>query len=176
MDATQITEIVAIILASMGIAHVKFRKLKGEIEKQARRTNTEIAFELQKLNGLVDALLEAIPYPAWVKLVSIEDGKTVLRMKYINSAYEQTFGKSRFAYHGRTDFDVWPPRTAAQYYATDMAVVGSNQPRIETVTLPHSDQEWTCETLPINRDKYRGIIGLMRPVGHEAQTTTEEDK
>lgn len=73
-----------------------------------------------------------LPGLAWIKDL---DGRYV----FVNDAAERDFGKTRAELYGRTDEEIFPPRTAEQFRANDrLALDGATG--VETIeTLEHGD-------------------------------------
>lgn len=70
---------------------------------------------------------------------------------------------------GKTDYDYYPPKLAAQYYADDQTVLQSGQPLInreEPITAADGTQGWILTSKVPLRDAQGKVVGLVG-IGHD---------
>jgi len=146
------------------------RRLERKLRTDNEATRREVRTGFAGINGLLETTLDHLPYPAWIKLISVnENGETELRMQFINKAYAEFFGISKERYRNRTDTEVWGPVIGAAYYSHDMAVYGSRKPVTftEDVNMPNgSVRTMRFEKTPISNGKYEGVLGFL----HDTET------
>jgi PAS domain S-box-containing protein len=78
------------------------------------------------------SFMRHLPGLAWIKSL---DGRYI----YANDAAERAFGVSRARLYGRTDDEVFPPHTAAQFKANDRTVLDSAAGLTAIEALEHND-------------------------------------
>ncbi len=104
------------------------------------------------------SFMRHLPGLAWIKNA---EGQYV----YVNDAAEKAFQTSRAALYGKTDEEVFPPPTAAQFRANDISAMASEAGFVTVETLRHEDgvlHHSLVSKFPI-RDaagRYRGIGGV----------------
>ena len=106
------------------------RELQAKNE-QLTKVFTEAIVENESLKGdmiLFNRSFETFPIPTWQK---VKRGDEFI-MQYANPAYVLTYGHefnyNRFAYIGKTDFDIHPVQIAKKYYKWDKIVALSGEP------------------------------------------------
>ncbi len=77
------------------------------------------------------------------------------RYAYVNESFEQLFGLKLEYLRGKTDEEVWPPETAAQFKANDAEAMGRKQAVQIVETVPHADGAhfWLSSKFPILDDQ-----------------------
>jgi len=104
--------------------------LKREVRRESSEVKKHTDLSFRKLNGLnVDSLIHSMDRPAWLKVATIEDGRTEFRMLTLNRHYERAFGKTSEQYIGRTDAQAgWDRQTVAKFYDHDLYIWQTGQP------------------------------------------------
>lgn len=164
------TDIMKIENAELKTAYTRISQLEANqtlINDRAVRQATEITQLKIKLDlkfqpsQYVGTFLEAIEYPAWVK---VWDGKD-FRMLIINTAYAKMYDISKHKYRGRTDFEVYDQATAELYRQNDMKTLNHKgfTESVETVFpvngKPRTVRVWKFYLLlPDGRDAVGGMI------------------
>jgi hypothetical protein len=112
----------------------ELRSLRSEIA-QERASNLSLTLQLADLqrdlgdsvdmveSQAVFAFLNRMKRPAWCKRVVSKQGQDrvpTFVMAFLNHAYEVKFQVSAARFTGRTDFDIYPPYLADEYYSNDM--------------------------------------------------------
>ena len=107
------------LLVATGIAALGGRmhgaRLRAERDMAAQRRAESARRESEERFRL---FMENLPGLAWIK---DREGRYV----YANDAAVSAFGKSRGDLYGRTDEEIFPPRTAAQFRENDLRAMGS---------------------------------------------------
>jgi hypothetical protein len=92
------------------------------------------------VNGHLKALVEILPYPAWIKTVETDEkGNIRFRMQTVNEAFTLRFGVSQAAYEGDLDEDHFSKEIVAAWFKSDMesyghtAIIGFMRPTIEVL-------------------------------------------
>ncbi len=109
------------------------------------------------------SFMDNLPGLAWIKDA---EGRYV----YFNETYAKLFQVSLAEWRGKTDTDVWPPETAAQYQANDRLVL-YNRKILQTVeSTPHDEgpRYWLTTKFPILSQE-----GAVVAVGGVAVEITE---
>lgn len=168
-DATQIAievlGLLSVVVVNVAAVIICWIKLRDQSKKQAERITSEVRAGFVGINGLLRRYIEAMPFPAWIKLEHRkDDGRVELRMQFVNSQYTSLFGVATMSYEGRTDFEVWPNEVATDFYAHDLQVLGSGKAvrTTEKMSLPDGTPVMlTVLKFPIDKEGYRGVCGIV---------------
>ena len=104
------------------------------IRREVRSTTSEIKVHqdvsVQKLNGMLTAVIHSFDRPAWIKVARHEpDGSVRFIMLEVNERYSEMFGIDRHDYIGKTDLEAgWDHETAKAFYDHDLMVWASGEP------------------------------------------------
>ena len=140
------------------------RLIRGNQERYApsMRLLTELVTTLTKTPGeAVDAatfiaFFDTLPIPAWLKRL---DADGVLRMAWINGAYERDTGVMATSYVGTDDGKVWDDVTVQAFEENDRAVIETRL--ILDTAEPADGKVWRGYKWPlIEGDKVVGVFGL----------------
>jgi PAS domain S-box-containing protein len=111
--------------------------------------------------NLLRTLMDSLPDYVYVK-----DGKG--RFVLVNAAILQGMGASRpEEVIGKTDFDLFPPQLAEQYYATDQRVFETGQPSLNHEEPDMHSGRWNLTTAVPVRDAsgtITSVIGISRDI------------
>ncbi len=140
----------AVVTVPAVVLLLAVRRRAGE-ERQAGKEET-----LQDMNGMLGALLDAIPDMVFFKDV---EGRYVV----VNKALEQTLGRSCDELVGRTVEDLFPPGAAAICRSSDEAAMQAAEPiRVEEeLSNRNGTRRWTESIKAPLRDEQRGITGIV---------------
>lgn len=162
----------AVLVTALVAFIVMMRKQDKRLHASERRIATNVQSATATINGFFDVMLDAMPYPAWVKIVKEEDGSTAFRMLHINRAYEDWYGVERSEYKGRTDFEIWPRPTAEDYYSADSVTLRDKRGTrfVEPISTPlrgnavkFEGRKMEFEKLYVEHKGERFIMGMLRP-------------
>lgn len=111
---------------------------------------------------ILEAYLDSLPGPAWIKEVVTEDGEKVFRMLLINKEYELKYGVSRHYYKGKTDFEVWAHKESAkEFYEADIQIYKLKKSKRYKETFPRNALLPVSQDNPlITRDIWKGAVEL----------------
>jgi diguanylate cyclase (GGDEF)-like protein/PAS domain S-box-containing protein len=124
---------------------------------------TGIKTEEEKLKGnetLLLAFLNGIIDPAWMK---DKHGRYLA----INDAMEKLHKVKRSDMIGKTDHEIWNPKSADLFIQTDQNVMQSKEPYIfETILSPNEPDRWfeTVKTPILIDNQVYGIAGISREI------------
>ena len=128
---------------------------------------------LENERNLLRTLIDNIPDRVYVK--DLEGRKTIS-----NSADWQASGvQNAAAVLGKSDFDLYPPELASQYWADDLTVIQSGMPilnREEPGRDSQGQQVWIMTTkVPLldSRGKVLGLVGIGRDITAKKQAEAE---
>lgn len=116
----------------------KLDALRKELFAQQAQI-TDLKIRLSKKYESTDVLrsyLDGMPYPAWLKTVEIKDEEESFAMWHINRKYENMFDVSNLGYRGKSDFEIWSPTLAQQFYNNDVKALRKMRHHCEPITLP----------------------------------------
>lgn len=120
------------IEAELELNKILFEQVNELREKDrvltAKVTSLEIALSKKNRTAgeAIKEYIDSMPFPAWIKTVAFSNGgEAVFTIWYINEEYERTFGVKLRRYEGLTDFEVWPPKVAEEFYKNDLAILES---------------------------------------------------
>lgn len=138
--------------------------VRGNQERGAvsMRLLTEVVAEMTKPRGDVAdgatfiSFFDTLPVPAWLKLTG-PDG--VLRMAWINAAYERDVGVSAATYVGNHDGAVWDETVVADFEANDRRVI-EGELVVPTAELA-AGQIWRGYKWPlVQGGEIKGVFGF----------------
>lgn len=93
---------------------------------------------------------------------------------WINPGFERAFGGPPERYLGKTDQEIWPAASAAQFRESDEAVLRTRQTLQATETLPHEDglHYWFATKFPIVGDDEgpRLVAGIALDITERKRT------
>ncbi len=114
------------------------RQIGGFVEQR------EAAAALRDTQSRFALFMHHLPGVAFMKDVQ---GRYV----YVNEAFEVLYHRPLRELLGRTDAELWPPETAAQFSANDRRVAESRVALQTTEAVPHDDgvHEWLVSKFPI---------------------------
>ncbi len=121
---------------------------------------------LRKSEQRFAAIMENMPGFAWIKDA---DGRVV----YLNQSSAQ-IARSPSDWHGKTDHELWPPETAAQYTASDQTVLASGQP-LHTVE-PYPDLDGGVGFMLVSKFPIFDANGAVMQVGGLGIDVTERKR
>lgn len=98
--------------------------------------------------------LNRMPFPIFIKKVSIENGKATLRNWFINNGYRNRFGVTAEHYKHKTDFEIWDHKTAQQFYEYDLEILRFRNAKCRYEIYPKNALEAVSKTNPL----YRGHV------------------
>lgn len=110
---------------------------------------------LQEAEDRFEVYMNHSPAIAWAK---DEQG----RIAYYNKAYEDRFNVRLSDWLGKTDFDRWPQKIAAQFWEHDQTVLASGVPltAVEEATADNGPQSyWMSVKFPYQDRKGRKYVG-----------------
>jgi PAS domain S-box-containing protein len=111
--------------------------------------------ELRESEERFRVFMDNLPAIAWAK---DEQGRHV----YLNRAYERSFGVRMEDWHGKTDFEVWPPEIATAFRKADNAVLTSGKSlEVAEKTLVEGNvyRTWQNIKFPFKDSKGRKYVG-----------------
>lgn len=173
LTTIELAEAIAVSLVAISVSTpVVLRYVKRAL-KEDRKAIVDAGTGKPTINGWLEALIMALPYPAWVKVVR-EDAHGAVRfeMMYVNHAYEEWFGIRNSQYAGKTDYDVWPRGIADAYYQHDANTLAQKrsvrirEPIEESlvgVPTEHAGQVLEFEKQYVTKENVEAIIGFVRP-------------
>lgn len=98
--------------------------------------------------------LNRMPFPIFIKKVSVENGKTTFRNWFINNSYRNRFNVTAEHYKNKTDFEIWEKKTAQQFYDYDLVILRFRNAKCRFEIYPKSALEAVSKTNPL----YRGHV------------------
>lgn len=111
--------------------------------------------------------MEHLPGIAFMKDV---EGRYV----WVNPSFQRVFGGLSDRYIGKTDEEIWPAASAAQFRESDEAVLRTRQALQATETLPHDDglHYWLATKFPILADDatLRLVAGMAIDITERKRT------
>jgi hypothetical protein len=145
------------------------RRQDRRLRESETRTAEQVQAATARVNGFFDIVIDAMPYPAFVKRVDAEGDRVRIPMHHINRAYEDVFDISRSEYVGREDRDVWPKSIADAYYASDMSVVGTKRSSRFKEPIANGHGKFAGQTIEFEKlyVEHKGsawIVGFLRPI------------
>ncbi|GAB4560363.1 MAG: hypothetical protein Kow0047_06910 [Anaerolineae bacterium] len=159
-----ITAIAAMLLLAYGIVKEQVLNPLREMNLQLERRVAERTHELEQQRALFQTLLDHLP-----DLVYVKDAQG--RILNANRAYLEATGASSLdEILGKTDFELFPPRLAAQYYADDQITLRSETPLInqeEPIINPQGERRWMLTSrIPLRDGQGRvtGLVGIARDI------------
>ncbi len=121
-----IVGIVGALLVGAAYLTKKAKALQAEFVGNTREEVVKAAIKVTAqhvaFNGITNALLDAIPHPAWIVVLG-PDG--VIRMKYANKAYREWFAVELFEYVDKPHSAVWGIDIGEEYDRHDRSVLGA---------------------------------------------------
>lgn len=106
-------------------------------EQQAKIVALEIQLSQKyEQSAVLKNYLDAMPYPAWIKLAEGDSNNTQFINWHINKAYESFFKINDAFYNGKTDYEVWPPEPAKAFYFEDLKVYRRFAHRCDKEIIP----------------------------------------
>jgi PAS domain S-box-containing protein len=147
-------------------AEEELRKLNQGLESIIEQRTAELSqinVELSQREAHLNALLNNLPYAAWLK---DQDGHYIA----CNRAFGEAFGFARLdKVIGKADADIWPPALAEKYHNDDLEVMRARQPLLieEATTDGKGGCYWveTFKTPIIGEDgAVLGTVGMARNI------------
>lgn len=134
------TQLISILYDRVSTLEKRQTEMSESNKKQSLRI-TQLTIELAKKYESSEVLkkyLNTMPFPAWIKVVELNDNDPVFKMWHINPKYESEFGVSNERYLGKTDFQIWEVSMAKEFYRNDLAVYNSRSNLCEEEHLKYT--------------------------------------
>jgi PAS domain-containing protein len=161
--------IVTVQVAQIGVTPALYEQIAAmqaiQNEQQTQIKNLEV-YQRERI-GQSTALIEYMPFPAWLKIVDPEGAP---RMAYVNRAYEEIYGIPALSYIGKTDVEVWGDEIGKRFVANDFEVILSNRPLIKGERVQLSDGSYAIHLIskfPVrlaDGTEVEGVGGISIPV------------
>lgn len=118
--------------------YAQVQKLQEKVfEQQAELVSLKIKLSQKyEQSSVLKNYLDAMPYPAWIKLAEGDSANTQFTNWHINKAYEAFFKINEAFYKGKTDYEVWPEEPAKAFYFEDLKVFRRFAHRCDKETIP----------------------------------------
>lgn len=121
------TQLVSILYDRVNTLERRQSEMAESNKKQSLRI-TQLTIELAKKYESSDVLrkyLNTMPFPAWIKVVELNESGPSFKMWHINPQYEAEYEITNERYIGKTDFQIWERSMAQEFYNNDLAVYES---------------------------------------------------
>ncbi len=160
-----------LVLRSTPAAQQPVAALQASEEQPLVRDSTErqqIVEELAQERALLRTLIDNLP-----DLVFIKD--TDSRFVMINRIPHEQMTFTREQIIGHTDFDLFPPEIAANFYADEQAIMRTGQAimnQTESVVAPGGETLWVSTTkVPLRNSEGQivGVVGITRDITQQHQ-------
>jgi PAS domain S-box-containing protein len=121
----------------------------------------ELENNLTESQAQLEALLDNIPYFAWLK---DDKGKFIM----VNQPFASHYGTTRNYLVGKSDYEILPPESAKKFEVTDHEVIHSKSRKLfQEVEEENGELKWseTFKTPILNdHDEVIGIAGIARDI------------
>jgi PAS domain S-box-containing protein len=108
------------------------KKVRTAAKTMAKRL-AKIGEDISETTGLLRAFIEHSPSAIFLKDL---EGRYLL----INRSFESVVGKNRDLIHGKTDYDIFPEKVAAEYRKTDLSAIKARKHVEFEEVAPHQDK------------------------------------
>ena len=141
------------------------KKILEEMEQKTMRVISSVDGVYQQINGTFHAMLEGMPWPAWIKGVYIDPdtGLIETRMQYLNSHYEDFYSINRPDYIGHTDIEYWGREIGVKFQNHDIKVYHEQQASTfeEQVMVDRKEVTQTFIKIPISSGRSHAVVGML---------------
>lgn len=154
--------------AIVGAVITGYVTLRKDMRLTAASIQQHTDVTVQKLNGMLTAVLHSMDRPAWIKVARhSHDGTIRFIMFEVNDAYSDVFGIDRDTYIGKTDLEAgWDRETASLFYENDLRVWASGKPSTFTETINNRAMRFRKVRLESRDGKLKGVMGYAIDCGH----------
>ncbi len=138
--------------------------LMQDVTQQKQQAQIAAALALRQSEERFARFMQCFPGLSWIKDL---EGRYV----YANQGAEEAFGATAAQLYGKTDHELFPPQTAAQFAENDRAALltGNNIQKIESLTHP----DGTVHHSLVSKFAIPGLDGTPAMVGGMAIDVTQ---
>jgi rsbT co-antagonist protein RsbR len=167
-------------------AEEALEKAYGEIEKQVEERTAELKREIAERKRAEEALTEERKLLRTVidslpDYIFVKDRES--RFVINNEAHVRVLkATTQDKVVGKTDFDIFPPELANQYYADEQGIMRTGQPlinRLEACIDAEGKDQWLLTTKVPLRDSHGntvGLVGVSRDITAQKEAEAERER